>query len=44
MKPGPKFSQTLQHVLDARLNGEVKTHEDEIDYVVNRVLRGRTRD
>jgi tRNA nucleotidyltransferase (CCA-adding enzyme) len=29
LKPGPKFKQILDHLLDARLNGEVKTEAEE---------------
>jgi tRNA nucleotidyltransferase (CCA-adding enzyme) len=29
LKPGPKFKQILDRLLDARLNGEVKTEADE---------------
>ena len=32
LKPGPVFSRILDVVLDARLNGEVQTHQDEIDF------------
>jgi tRNA nucleotidyltransferase (CCA-adding enzyme) len=37
LKPGPLFSQLLQAVLEARLNGRVKTREDELAFVKNRV-------
>jgi tRNA nucleotidyltransferase (CCA-adding enzyme) len=29
LKPGPKFKQILDHLLDVRLNGEVKTETEE---------------
>jgi tRNA nucleotidyltransferase (CCA-adding enzyme) len=29
LKPGPKYAQILQRLLDARLNGEVTTEQDE---------------
>jgi len=35
-KPGPLFSEILDALLDARLNGAVHTKEDEIDFVRNR--------
>lgn len=33
LKPGPKFRQILDQLLDARLNGEVKTEAEEVDLV-----------
>jgi tRNA nucleotidyltransferase (CCA-adding enzyme) len=33
LKPGPRFSQTLQAVLEAKLNGRIKTREDEVAFV-----------
>ena len=33
LKPGPIFRQILEVVLDAKLNGEVKTREDELAFV-----------
>lgn len=33
LKPGPKFKQILDRLLDARLNGEVKTERDEQEMV-----------
>jgi tRNA nucleotidyltransferase (CCA-adding enzyme) len=33
LKPGPRFKQVLDQVLDARLNGEVKTEAEELDLV-----------
>ena len=37
LKPGPVFSETLQAVLEAKLNGRVKTREDELNFVKTRV-------
>ena len=37
LKPGPVFSETLQAVLEAKLNGRVKTREDELTFVNTRV-------
>jgi tRNA nucleotidyltransferase (CCA-adding enzyme) len=37
LKPGPLFSKTIQAVLEAKLNGLIKTREDEVDYVKNLV-------
>jgi len=37
LKPGPIFKEVLQAVLDAKLNGQVKTPEDEINYARNYV-------
>ncbi|MCB2148044.1 MAG: CBS domain-containing protein [Deltaproteobacteria bacterium] len=36
---GPLFSQTLQAVLEAKLNGAVKTREDEFAFIKNRISR-----
>ena len=33
LKPGPVFRQILEAVLDARLNGEVETHPEELAFV-----------
>jgi tRNA nucleotidyltransferase (CCA-adding enzyme) len=33
LKPGPLFRQIIEAVLDAKLNGEVETHQDEINFV-----------
>ena len=33
LKPGPRFKQVLDQVLDARLNGEVKTEAEELELV-----------
>jgi tRNA nucleotidyltransferase (CCA-adding enzyme) len=33
LKPGPKFKQILDRLLDARLNGEVKTETEERELV-----------
>jgi tRNA nucleotidyltransferase (CCA-adding enzyme) len=32
LAPGPAFGRTLQTVLEAKLNGQVKTREDELDF------------
>jgi tRNA nucleotidyltransferase (CCA-adding enzyme) len=32
LKPGPIFRQILEAVLDAKLNGKVETHQQEIDF------------
>jgi tRNA nucleotidyltransferase (CCA-adding enzyme) len=34
-KPGPIFRKILEALLDARLNGDLKTREDEIGFVMN---------
>jgi tRNA nucleotidyltransferase (CCA-adding enzyme) len=39
LKPGPLFSRTIQAVLEAKLNGLIKTREDELDYVGNQVMK-----
>ena len=39
LTPGPIFSNTLQAVLEARLNGRVKTREDEFSFVRNHIKR-----
>jgi tRNA nucleotidyltransferase (CCA-adding enzyme) len=33
LKPGPQFKKLLDHVLDARLNGEVKSESEERELV-----------
>jgi tRNA nucleotidyltransferase (CCA-adding enzyme) len=33
LKPGPQFKKILDRLLDARLNGEVKTEAEERAYV-----------
>jgi tRNA nucleotidyltransferase (CCA-adding enzyme) len=35
-KPGPLYREILETLLDARLNGDLKTREDEIGFVLNR--------
>jgi len=40
LTPGPLFSKTLQAVLEAKLNGLVKTREDELAFVRKNVLKG----
>jgi tRNA nucleotidyltransferase (CCA-adding enzyme) len=32
LRPGPVFKQVLQAVLDAKLNGKIKTPEDELEF------------
>ena len=32
LKPGPVYREILQAVLDARLDGQLKTKDDEIDF------------
>lgn len=39
LEPGPVFSKTLQAVLEAKLNGRVKTREDEFAFVRNNVMK-----
>ena len=39
LKPGPVFRQILEAVLDARLNGDVETHQDELKFVRGWVRR-----
>jgi tRNA nucleotidyltransferase (CCA-adding enzyme) len=36
LPPGPLFSQMLQSVLEAKLNGRVETREDELAFVKNK--------
>jgi tRNA nucleotidyltransferase (CCA-adding enzyme) len=38
-KPGPIYSKILRAVLDARLNNQLKTKEDEIDFVLRNFER-----
>ena len=33
LKPGPIYKKILAHLLDARLNGEVKSARDEREFV-----------
>ena len=33
LKPGPIYKKILAHLLDARLNGEVKSARDELELV-----------
>jgi tRNA nucleotidyltransferase (CCA-adding enzyme) len=35
LQPGPLYSRTMQAVLEAKLNGLIKTREDELEYVKN---------
>lgn len=37
LKPGPIFRQTLEAVLSAKLNGQVKTRQDELQFVHHRI-------
>ena len=37
--PGPLFSKTLQAVLEAKLNGLVKTREDEFAFIRNKISK-----
>ncbi len=39
LKPGPVFRQILDAVLDAKLNGEIETRADELDYVERWIRR-----
>jgi tRNA nucleotidyltransferase (CCA-adding enzyme) len=39
LKPGPIFKEVLQAVLDQKLNGKLKTFEDELNYARNYVDR-----
>ncbi len=41
LKPGPLFSKTLQAVLEAKLNGLVKTQEDELTFARNKIAKWR---
>jgi tRNA nucleotidyltransferase (CCA-adding enzyme) len=34
VEPGPVFSKIMGEVLNARLNGRLKTKKDEIDYAI----------
>ncbi len=43
LKPGPQFKRILDQLLDARLNGEVKTDTEERD-LVSRLLMSKTPD
>jgi len=45
LKPGPVFRQILEAVLDAKLNGEVETHQEEMAFVQRLIQnKGRKRD
>jgi tRNA nucleotidyltransferase (CCA-adding enzyme) len=33
LKPGPSFKKILDHTLNAKLNGQLETYQDELDYV-----------
>ena len=43
LKPGPKFKQILEQLLDARMNGAVVTESDERDLVL-KLTEGKTSD
>ncbi len=38
LSPGPEFQQIFQQLLNARLDGHVKTHNDEIEWVRKNIL------
>ncbi len=40
LKPGPIFSRILEAVLDAKLNGQVETHQQELDFVRHWIQTG----
>ena len=44
LKPGPVFRQILEAVLDAKLNGEVETHQDEMNFVQRWLRKNSTND
>jgi tRNA nucleotidyltransferase (CCA-adding enzyme) len=33
LKPGPSFKKILDHTLDAKLNGQLETRQDELNHV-----------
>jgi tRNA nucleotidyltransferase (CCA-adding enzyme) len=33
LTPGPRFRQILDSTLDAKLNGKIETHQDELDFI-----------
>jgi tRNA nucleotidyltransferase (CCA-adding enzyme) len=37
LEPGPIYREILEAVLDAKLNGQIKTRNDELDFVKNYV-------
>ena len=37
LEPGPIFRDILQATLDARLNGQVKTRKDELEFARDRI-------
>jgi tRNA nucleotidyltransferase (CCA-adding enzyme) len=43
LQPGPRFRQILETVLDAKLNEQLETREDEIQFV-RRLLDNKTLD
>jgi tRNA nucleotidyltransferase (CCA-adding enzyme) len=42
LKPGPIYRQVLQAVLDAKLDGKLKTKNDEIEFARNYIARHQT--
>jgi tRNA nucleotidyltransferase (CCA-adding enzyme) len=42
LAPGPVFSKTLQAVLEAKLNGRVKTREDELAFIRRKIHEAST--
>ena len=44
LKPGPLFRQIIEAVLDAKLNGEVETHQDEMNFVQRWLRKNSTND
>ena len=43
LEPGPIFKEVLQAVLDEKLNGKLKTFEDELNYARNHVDHRKSR-
>lgn len=43
MKPGPKFKTVFKALRDARLNGFIKTHKDEVMFVENKFMKSADR-
>ena len=37
LKPGPLYREIFQAVLDAKLNGKLRTRNDELEFAVNHV-------
>lgn len=40
LKPGPLYRKILEDTLDAKLNGELKTPEDELEFIRNYPVKG----